>query len=114
MSGTKDYYAILGVLPSADIVVIRAAFRAVAQKYHPDKWASDPSEANQRMRELNEAYEVLSDEHRRQRYDSQRRQDSNDDFDFDETMRSAFGDAESAQKADWAIALDFYPDLDDI
>jgi curved DNA-binding protein CbpA len=114
MNGTTDYYAILGVLPSADIVVIRAAFRSLAQKYHPDKWAGDPSEANQRMRELNEAYEVLSDERRRERYDSQRRQDSNDDFDFDETMRSAFGDAERAQNADWTIALEFYPDLDDI
>ncbi len=114
MNRTTDYYAILGVLPSADIVVIRAAFRALAQKYHPDKWPGAPSEASQRMRELNEAYEVLSDERRRERYDSQRKQDNNDDFDFDETMRSAFGAAESDQQADWVIALDFYPDLDDI
>jgi curved DNA-binding protein CbpA len=114
MNETKDYYAILGVLPSADMVVIRAAFRALAQKYHPDKWAGDPSEATRRMRELNEAYEVLSDERRRERYDSQRRQDTDDDFDFNDTMRSAFQEAESSQEADWAIALSFYPDLDDI
>jgi curved DNA-binding protein CbpA len=109
-----DYYAILGILPSGDFVVIRAAFRALAQKYHPDKWTGEPSEANRRMRELNEAYDVLSDEHRRERYDSQRKRSNADDFDFDDTMRSAFREAESSQESDWTIALSFYPDLDDI
>jgi curved DNA-binding protein CbpA len=65
----KNHYAILGVLPSADSVVIAAAYRALAKKYHPDKWTGNPREANSRMRELNEAYGVLSDNEKRRKYD---------------------------------------------
>lgn len=36
MSEAQDYYSVLGVLPTADIIVIRAAYRALAQIYHPD------------------------------------------------------------------------------
>jgi curved DNA-binding protein CbpA len=108
---SKDYYSVLGVLPSAEMIVIRAAYRALAQKYHPDKWNGDKSEADRRMREINEAYEVLSSDSERKAYDSKRQQ-RNDSFDFeDEAMRSAFGDAEAAQDPDWAVAIDYYPDL---
>jgi curved DNA-binding protein CbpA len=41
MTEPQDYYAILGVLPTADEVVIRAAFRALSQKYRPDKWSGE-------------------------------------------------------------------------
>jgi DnaJ-class molecular chaperone len=49
----------LGVTEDADEVVIRAAYRALAQKYHPDKWVGDKSEANIKMKEINEAYSFL-------------------------------------------------------
>jgi curved DNA-binding protein CbpA len=72
----KDYYAVLGVLPSAELVVIRAAYRALALRYHPDQCQGEQFVAEVRMRELNEAYEILSNEEARSRYDAVRTQNS--------------------------------------
>ena len=67
----KDYYAILQVSPSAEQEVIEAAYRRLARKYHPDVY-SGPDAAH-RMRELNEAYEILGDPRRRAEYDAELR-----------------------------------------
>ena len=64
----KDYYDILGVDKSADQSEIKRAFRKKAKKHHPDANPDDPT-AEERFKELNEAYEVLSDESKRQQYD---------------------------------------------
>jgi len=64
----RDYYATLQVDPGADPEVIEVAYRRLARKWHPDTNA-DP-QAGARMQELNEAYEVLGDPARRQRYDA--------------------------------------------
>jgi curved DNA-binding protein CbpA len=66
----KDYYAILQVHPRAEPEVIEAAYRRLSRKYHPD--VSGQADAGQRMRELNEAFEVLSDPTRRRAYDRHR------------------------------------------
>ena len=68
-----DYYAVLGVHPSAEDVVIRAAYKALAQRYHPDRFAGSKDEAHRRMSELSKAYEVLADPMRRPKYDRRRR-----------------------------------------
>ena len=68
--GNKDYYAILQVDPRAEPEVIEAAYRRLSRKYHPD--VSAQADAAQRMRELNEAFEVLSDPGRRRAYDHHR------------------------------------------
>jgi len=62
-----DYYAVLGVSPSSEDVVIRAAYRALMRRYHPD--ADRSSEATDRARLINAAYAVLSDPEQRRRYD---------------------------------------------
>src|SRR5450631_2216996 len=80
MPEKRDYYDVLGVLPSAEIIVIRAAFRALAQKYHPDKWRGNKAESEARMRELNEAYETLSNDDKRRKYDSQRKPPNDNSF----------------------------------
>jgi curved DNA-binding protein len=64
----KDYYEILGIARGAGDEEIRTAFRSLARKYHPDKTGNNP-EAENRFKEINEAYEVLSDPNRRHRYD---------------------------------------------
>ena len=63
----RDYYAILGVTPASEDVVIRAAYRALMRRYHPD--ADPSSDASRRAQEINTAYAVLSDPEERARYD---------------------------------------------
>ena len=64
----KDYYDVLGVDRAADESTIRSAYRKLARKLHPDVNRDDPS-AEERFKEVNEAYEVLSDAEKRRMYD---------------------------------------------
>jgi len=64
----KDYYDILGVSRDADEKEIKRAFRRLARKHHPDVNPGDPG-AEERFKEINEAYEVLSDPEKRRKYD---------------------------------------------
>lgn len=63
----RDYYEILGVARGADKSEIKKAFRQLAREYHPD--VSKHEDAESRFKEINEAYEVLSDDDKRARYD---------------------------------------------
>lgn len=64
----KDYYKILGVDRKASTDEIRSAYRKLAMKYHPDKNPGD-KKAEEKFKEINEAYQVLSDEKKRAHYD---------------------------------------------
>jgi molecular chaperone DnaJ/curved DNA-binding protein len=64
----KDYYKILGVDRKADDKTIKSAYRRLARKHHPD--VAKGKDNGERFKEINEAYEVLSDPEKRQRYDS--------------------------------------------
>lgn len=68
----KDYYGILGVPDTADEKEIKASYRKLARKYHPD--VSRERDAENRFKEIGEAYEVLKDPEKRARYDQLRRQ----------------------------------------
>ncbi|MFM2292290.1 MAG: hypothetical protein RIS29_2103 [Bacteroidota bacterium] len=68
MSTKRDYYEILGVSKSASADEIKKAYRKKAIQYHPDKNPGD-KEAEEMFKEAAEAYEVLSDDQKRQRYD---------------------------------------------
>ncbi len=63
----RDYYEVLGIRRSADQAEIKRAFRRLAREYHPD--VSSHGDAEERFQEINTAYEVLSDEQQRARYD---------------------------------------------
>ena len=65
----RDYYETLGVSKTASQEEIKSAFRKLARKYHPDT-AEDKKTAEEKFKEINEAYEVLSDPEKRQKYDN--------------------------------------------
>lgn len=70
----RDYYEILGVEKSASPDEIKRAYRKLARQYHPDVNKEDPN-AEEKFKEVKEAYEVLSDENKRARYDQYGHQD---------------------------------------
>ena len=67
----KDYYKTLGVAKTAKPEEIKAAYRKLARKYHPDANRGNP-DAEERFKEISEAYDVLSDDKRRKEYDEVR------------------------------------------
>ncbi len=68
MESTRDYYDVLGVSKEASAPEIKKSYRKLAMEYHPDQNPDDPG-AEERFKELGEAYEVLSDEEKRAAYD---------------------------------------------
>lgn len=74
--GSNDgscYYAVLGIRRDASFSDIRTAYRQLAMKWHPDKWARNPAttgEAKRRFQQIQEAYSVLSDQSKRSMYDA--------------------------------------------
>lgn len=105
----KNYYQTLGVLDNAEDIVIRAAYKALAQRYHPDKWTGDPAEATRRMAEINEAYGVLSDPAKRRAYDEQI--NSQQDVGDAESGSAFEADYTSEEDEAWAMATDFFPGI---
>ena len=68
--GFKDYYAILGVKKDASADAIKQAYRRLAKQHHPDLHSQqDKARAGEKFKEINEAYEVLSDSEKRGKYD---------------------------------------------
>ncbi len=94
MASYKDYYNLLGVSKSASQDEIRRAFRKLAAKYHPDKNPNNPA-AEEKFKEINEAYTVLSDEEKRKFYDAYGTADGRPSFSGRATTNvdpSQFGD----------------------
>src|SRR5579872_6783129 len=67
MATKRDYYEVLGVSRTASEVEIKRAFRNQARRYHPD--VNKAANAEAQFKEINEAYEVLSDQRKRMAYD---------------------------------------------
>ena len=68
MAAKQDYYKLLGVAKNADATAIKKAYRKLAKKYHPDTNAGDPA-AEQKFKDVTEAYTILSDPEKRKLYD---------------------------------------------
>jgi len=98
----KDYYDVLGVKKTATEEEMKKAYRALAMKYHPDRNPANKKEAEERFKEINEAYAVLSDKDKRRQYDqfgpsgfSQRysQEDIFRGFDLNDVLSSIFRQA---------------------
>ncbi|HEX4745037.1 MAG TPA: molecular chaperone DnaJ [Candidatus Limnocylindria bacterium] len=106
----KDYYAVLGVPRDATEEVIRSAYRKLARQYHPD--VSTEAGAPERFKEVTEAYEILSDPERRQRYDMFGTGDGAVGFGIDDLFNTFFGgdlrrrDRGPSRGADLRLALE--------
>ena len=107
MADVPDHYSTLGVLPSADIEIIRAAYRVLAKRFHPDTTTAPPDEAQKRFRQIQDAYEVLSDDSLRAKHDASRGASANDG-DYDTETEETETDAE--QETVWQIAVEYFPE----
>ena len=65
---TGDYYRTLGLSPDSSAEEIKRAYRKLAMQYHPDRNGSNP-DSEERLKEINEAYQILGDAEKRRRYD---------------------------------------------
>ena len=65
MAEKRDYYEILGIQKNASVDDIKSAYRRLALKYHPDRNPADRKGAEEKFKELSEAYAVLSDPQKR-------------------------------------------------
>ena len=70
---TRDYYSTLGLRPDSSAEEIKKVYRKLAMQYHPDRNGGN-SEGEERLKEINEAYQILGDEKKRRLYDLQYRQ----------------------------------------
>ncbi len=105
MTGPMDHWAVLGLEPGADAAALKRAFRAQARRWHPDLNGNDPV-AEERFKQVNEAYAVLSDPRRRRAWESgspdQPGGAEQDPFamgfpDFDDYLDQLFGERRSPQ-----------------
>ena len=69
MANKRDYYEVLGVNKNATEDELKKAYRKLAKKYHPDANLDNKEEAEKKFKEVNEAYETLSDPQKRKMYD---------------------------------------------
>jgi len=90
MPNNRDYYKVLGVPRNATLDDIKKAFRKLAFKYHPDH--NHEAEAEEKFKEINEAYEVLSNAEKRASYDRFGRVATSDVFGFDDMGFGGLGD----------------------
>ena len=111
-----DYYKILGVSEDADAKEIKAKYRKLAMKYHPDR-NPDDKKAEEMFKAISEAYEILGDENKRKEYDEKRKnkRNSNNSQRFDGKKSSrAEQNSESAKRGAEAFFRNFSANPNDI
>jgi curved DNA-binding protein CbpA len=111
----KDYYALLGVLPSVDTSVLQAVYRVLVKKYHPDT-GNDPDGKGSAFIEIQQAYEILRDPVRRATYDKLRAEQKEQTGRYDQATEDSATRSEAREVADeaWDIVREYEPIVADI
>lgn len=115
MDVDKDYYSILGVLPTIEETALAAVYRALVKKYHPDVFSGAKDEAERIAKQLNEAYSVVGNPRSRADYDRQRARQQRRSGDFEgESGRTddGRGPPDDALRAAWHYIVRYYPDAE--
>lgn len=109
----KDYYRILGVSRDAEEIVIKAAYKALAQNYHPDRAPEEEKiNFNNKMIEINEAKTVLLNINKRKDYNIIYDKENINKKEYGSRVYTHQSSPETIEEIeDWNIALKFYPDL---
>ena len=110
----KDHYRILGVIQDAEDIVIKAAYRALAQRYHPDKWTDSQAEATRRMLKINEAFVVLSDPKKRKQYDQSLVSNEYNELEEDSSNAGTEDDLGNSLDENWREVVKYFTDLEGI
>ncbi len=114
MDISKNYYSILGILPSTEMIVIKAAYKAMLKVYHPDKNLGSEGEAHEKAIEVDEAYRILSNKESKAEYDKLRVESFEDHFSYEQDTNSSVhkqGATYHALDEDWATATKYKSNL---
>lgn len=103
----QDHYQTLGVLNCAEDIVITAAYKALAKKYHPDTWKGERQHAEAKMVQINIAYDILSNADKRKGYDAELK-----DNIYDNTMENEAMDLTTKLNERWQKITAFMPHLE--
>lgn len=111
MSPNKDYYAIMGVLPSIEAAALDAVYKALVKKYHPDVYKGDKKNAEEKTKLINEAYSVLRDLKKREEYDKLRQNQNKGfgSFEQDNNYEEQNDPIVDQISKDWKIVVDLVP-----
>lgn len=94
----ENYYDILEIKENASNEVIKAAYKTLAKKYHPDNWKGKEEFANQRFLEIRKAYEVLSDETLKRQYDEQLKQMKDSSTEYSGVNHDAYSESTTSNE----------------
>jgi curved DNA-binding protein CbpA len=112
MINGRTFYQILNVLPDAEDIVIRAAYKALSQKYHPDRCTEDQKIANERMALINLAYDTLSDLEKKKKYDADLNESQSANVYSDDPKEDIFKDFYIQTSSDWELAREYFPKIE--
>lgn len=104
MRQTTGLYAVLGVAPDSDPIVIDAAYRALMKKYHPDRFEGHAELAERKAKQLNAAYAILRDPQGRRQHDDALKASSDPEIGWDWRYRAYGGAPAAAGSSGWQAA----------